>query len=583
MLSNSIIKRFRFLGIMLILTLYTLPICCGGNGDGDDNGDDQSRISIDLEPSKAAVMVNASFTFQVNVQGTENSDLTWYVNDQEGGSSELGVIQNGIYTAPPVLPPTPNVIIRCQSNVEPDVKANANILITSPWMQTYGGINDDEFLTVCTLPENDYILAGDTASFVGGIRSSWLIKLTQDGSRNWEKIYGRNEGDDFFSTRAMLLGNSEIVSAARIFQSEEGPVWKLTKDGSVMWSLTNKDTEIHSSGRLSSFEIKPTVDGGLVIATGYGYNSVGDLYNKAYIWKLNFNGRIEWRSIFKGNRPTGNYIDQDGAYSIEQTIDGGYIVAGWLGVSSLSWNEQKNCFLIYGHFCPAPPQYSGLWLTKLRSDGSPIWSKRFQTSTPSYAVVRHIPSGGLILLAQIADIGSGSLDFWILKIDENGTPLWQCTYGGSADDLGYDIKPTSNGGFIVVGETQSFGYGESDALVLKLRGDGSVEWTKTYGGIGTDQVLTVEPSVDGGFILAGRTNSFGEGGQDAWVLKIDPYGGIGDNCPLVVSEPDIIAQPTTVAHDDITVSFEISSDDLIETTLYAEPIQNSIHHLCGSR
>ena len=102
---------------------------------------------------------------------------------------------------------------------------------------------------------------------------------------------------------------------------------------------------------------------------------------------------------------------------------------------------------------------------------------------------------------QTADFGAGDLDIWVLNLDEYGHPLWQYTYGGGADDLGYDIKPTGDGGFIAVGETRSFGHGESDALFRKLRSDGIVEWTKTCGGIADDQTFTVEPTADGGFTL----------------------------------------------------------------------------------
>jgi hypothetical protein len=188
------------------------------------------------------------------------------------------------------------------------------------------------------------------------------LRLDQDGGKIWEKSYGQNAGDESTLTRAILLGKGEIVASSRIFQAEDGPVWKVSPEGALYWSKTNKGTELPYWGsvRLDTFEIKPTKDEGLVIATGINYWTAGDQYNKAYIWKLNTDGGIDWRSIFKGDRPTGNFIDQDGAYSIEQTNDNGYVIAGWLGKSSLSWNKQQECWLTTGQYCPDPPQYQGL-------------------------------------------------------------------------------------------------------------------------------------------------------------------------------------------------------------------------------
>jgi hypothetical protein len=148
-------------------------------------------------------------------------------------------------------------------------------------------------------------------------------------------------------------------------------------------------------------------------------------------------------------------------------------------------------------------------------------------------------------------------------------------YGWNGADRGYDIKPTADGGFIAVGETESFGYGESDVLVLKLLGDGSLEWQKTYGGLNTDQAFSVEQTADDGYILVGRTNSFSSAGFDAWVLKLDPFGDVGDNCQLV-GVPNVTTQAATFPRDEITVFYEINSDEMRETLLSANTSDSTV-------
>jgi hypothetical protein len=350
---NSSKRKFIY-----IIALLTVAMLFFASGCSQSGGENESTVSIVLIPSQAMVMVNASIAFNVTILGTNLADLIWSVNHLEGGSSELGFVQNGVYTAPPLQPTNPTLQIICRSKTDPNAAATSTIRITTPWVKTFGGLNDEVFSAVQEDSEGNYVLAGDTASFGSGVRTSWIVKSSSDGNPLWERTYSRNAGDDLYSTRIVATEDGGLVASARIFQTGEGPIFKLDQDGAVDWARTN--TEDTPSGRLGSFDIKTTADGGVVMATGLNYWAAGDQYHEAYVWKLNARSDRNWRTRLKAIRPTGSYIDQDGMYSIEQTRDGGYITVGWLGKSSLSWNAQKACFLLYGHYCPDPPQYQGL-------------------------------------------------------------------------------------------------------------------------------------------------------------------------------------------------------------------------------
>ena len=105
-----------------------------------------------------------------------------------------------------------------------------------------------------------------------------------------------------------------------------------------------------------------------------------------------------------------------------------------------------------------------------------------------------------------------------------GAEPWAKTYGGSNFDLGFSMQETWDGGWIVAGATASSGEGENDAWVVKLDSDGEIAWQKTYGGSGNDYAKCIGLTMDGGYIVAGTTYSFGTGGSDAWLLKLDENG-----------------------------------------------------------
>ncbi len=124
-------------------------------------------------------------------------------------------------------------------------------------------------------------------------------------------------------------------------------------------------------------------------------------------------------------------------------------------------------------------------------------------------------------------IGSGN--FFVLKLDQTGGVSWQKAYKmGSGDDYANSIQQTSDGGYIVVGSTYSFGAGQEDMWVLKLDQVGIVSWQKTYGGSLDDWAYSIQQTRDGGYIVAGETKSFGAGNYDMWLLKLDGNGTINN-------------------------------------------------------
>ncbi len=154
------------------------------------------------------------------------------------------------------------------------------------------------------------------------------------------------------------------------------------------------------------------------------------------------------------------------------------------------------------------------WAGALGGAGSDVASQARPTS-----------DGGIITAGFTTSSGAGGEDLWVVKLDTAGAVLWSRAYGGPADERAYVILETSDG-FIVLGWTESFGAGGRDAWILKLDVLGNVLWQKTYGGPGFDQGDDIRATSDGGFIAACFTMSAGAGSEDFWLLKIDASGTI---------------------------------------------------------
>ncbi|MDI6760224.1 MAG: hypothetical protein QMD05_05320 [Candidatus Brocadiaceae bacterium] len=152
--------------------------------------------------------------------------------------------------------------------------------------------------------------------------------------------------------------------------------------------------------------------------------------------------------------------------------------------------------------------------------------------------VQETRDGGYIVAGATRSFGAGETDAWVLKLRPDGSIEWQKSYGGVKNDWAHSIQQTSDGGYIVAGHISSFFTEEEgivDLWVLKLGPDGAVEWEKTYGGGGSDETNSIRQTREGGYIVAGSTSSFGtgKGNADIWTLKLGVDGSIDPSCNFI--------------------------------------------------
>jgi len=218
--------------------------------------------------------------------------------------------------------------------------------------------------------------------------------------------------------------------------------------------------------------------------------------------------QVTWSRTYGGS-------SYDSFSAVIPTSDGGFVGAG----ETYSFGLQQG----------------GVWVVKMNSAGAVAWQNIYSSpsGTSVASSIIQTSDGGYAVVGLTYASGAGACDVWVLKLNAAGLIGWQKTYGGAGAESGFAISQTSDGGFIVAGDTDSFGAGNLDFMLLKLTASGAVLWQKAYGTSSNDESPSaVRQTSDGGYIVAGysgmygRQNAFANGPTDFWVMKLDSSGVI---------------------------------------------------------
>jgi hypothetical protein len=368
-----------------------------------------------------------------------------------------------------------------------------SVAAASEWNQAYGQSGDDEVFSVVQTRDGGYALGGFTNSSGAGSYDFWLIKTDVNGTMLWNRTYGGTGDDEAYSVIQTADGGYALVGYTDSFGAGETNAWLVKTDanGNMVWNQTYGGRATNQATAVTQ-----TSDGGYAIA-GYT-DSYGTGNYDFWLIKTDANGTMLWNQTYGG---TGD----DKGYSVIQTTDGGYALAGY----TASYGAGMDDF----------------WLVKTDASGNLKWNQTYGGAGDdgAYSVIQ-ITDGGYALGGYTNSTGAGRYDFWLVKTDVNGTMLWSHTYGDTGDEFGSAVVQTSDGGYALAGPTDSYGAGDFDFWLVKTDSSGNMQWNKTYGGSGDDEPYSLIPTSDGGFALAGFTRSFGVGIYDGWLVKTDASG-----------------------------------------------------------
>ena len=359
------------------------------------------------------------------------------------------------------------------------------------WEKTYNISDYDYGSSIQQTSDGGYILTGHISILEQDII---LIKLNSLGDTLWTNSLIETH-DQVGRCVKQTSDNGYILCGTREIGGN-GNIWVIKTDsiGNMYWNVTFGDTLSYSEG----YSVQQTSDGGYIITGGTNVDQFLGNSNIQLI-KIDGFGVEQWNQTYGG---TG----EDCGYSVQQTTDGGYITTG---VIDLWGNNQGEIYLV-----------------KTDVNGVELWNNTFGgTSEDIGRSVQQTIDGGYIISGYTWGGINGQSDIYTIKTDSNGIELWSHHLGGIDQDYSRSIQQTTDGGYIICGETSSYGNGDVDVYLIKTDDFGVEQWSQTFGGTDYDYGCSVQQTTDGGYIITGGTRSFGNWGN-IYVIKTDGNGNV---------------------------------------------------------
>ena len=379
------------------------------------------------------------------------------------------------------------------------------------WTKTFGTPDAPQLAKkVRQTSDGGYILVGGARR--RGSHYAYLVKTDSSGNLQWEKTLGDGADDWGFDVQQTSDGGY-IIAGAHNGNGDDHDDRELSRNSEVYLIKTDAAGKMQWEKKFGgdkadkALRVQQTADGGYIIVGITA--SFGAGHWDVYLLKTDSSGNLKWQRTFGTEK-------EDWGQSVLQTPDGGYILAGQtqVGEGKIMQNGlPKTIFNVY--------------VVRTDSAGKLIWEKIFggRKNNVKARSIKITPDGNYIIAGTTDTGGNGNNDFYLLKIDPEGNTLWEkrITKPVTRDQC-WDVDVTTDGGYILAGETMKGGMGghDLDVFVVRTDADGKVLWTKVIGEAGPltgEWARGVEQTSDGGYILAGMTTS-ADGNKDAFLIKL---------------------------------------------------------------
>jgi hypothetical protein len=355
----------------------------------------------------------------------------------------------------------------------------------SLWMRTYWRGNFESAWSIEELAGGGYIVAGRTQVLPNANPDVYILRTDANGDTLWTRRYGWDLIDEPNQVRETSDGNYIVVGKTQAILDSTYYVLllKIAPTGDTLWTRTYGQGYWYSYG-LSVAEVS---SGGYILAGGVGTYSHS---TQAFLIRTDADGDTLWTKLH-------GTINQEEIWSIQETYDGGFIGSG--GVSQ------------------------DFYLLRTDANGDTLGTRQYGGPSGELGLsVAETPDSGYIVAGYTWSYGSGMTDAYYVKTDRNGDLDWARAHGGTQKDQVYTVKVTSDDHYISAGHTESFGPAAGNMWLVKMDADGDTVWTAVYGGNGEDRAHSGGETSDGGYILAGSTNSFGAPQHNVYLVKTAP-------------------------------------------------------------
>jgi len=407
------------------------------------------------------------------------------------------------------------------------------------FQRTYGGPATDEGCCVQQTTDGGYVIAGGTHSYGAGSCDVYLVKTDARGDVVWTRTYGDAASDEGFSVQQTVDGGYIIAGYTQSggVGLEDFYLIRTNANGDTLWTRTFGgvyDQDVAD-------QVQQTADSGFIVVGCSFLDGPGD--NVVRVVKTDADGNTQW------NRTYGEGLEH--GYSVRQTTDGGYIVVG-----------QTQSFV-------SPDARPDVWLVRLDAAGDTLWTRTFgDTAWDQGNWVEQTADGGYVITGRTNYFGGAGItgDVYLVRTDPDGNMLWSSAYGGDSSDMGNSVQQVHEGVYAIAGVTSSFGAGGPDFYLIQTDADGDTLWTRTFGDVSYEWASMFRRTADGGYIIVGTTESFGAGGRDVWLVKTDSLGNVGVEEPqaspmrtrglTLVCEPNPCRGATQVSFKPQAASFK---------------------------
>ena len=361
--------------------------------------------------------------------------------------------------------------------------------------RTYGGTDWDEGYSVQQTADDGYIISGYTGSFGAGGYDVYLIKTDATGNTIWTKTYGGTEWEEGHSVEQTTDSGYIITGYTNSFGAGYDDIYLIKTNAN---GDANWTRTYGGADNDEGYSVQQTADGGYIVAGSTSSFGAGSW--DVYLIKTKSNGDTTWTRTFGG-------AWDDGGYSVQQTADDGYIITG------------------YTHSFGAG--YWDVYLIKTDTNGDTIWTRTYGGTNHEHgASVQQTADGGYIIAGHTESYGAGYWDVYLIKTDANGDTSWTRTFGDDDQDYGWSVVQTSDGGYTIASTTAPWGPGYDDIILIRTDSCGDTCWTRTFGGDSADLAYAVQQTADGGYVLAGSTTSFGPWMANFYLIKTDSLGNV---------------------------------------------------------
>ena len=388
------------------------------------------------------------------------------------------------------------------ANAQYDTKENAGQKNTNSlqppsieWYKTFGGSGYDMLYCVRQTDDGGYIAAGSTSD-EDGTGHAWLVKIDANGNEEWSAKNLVNSGGAANIVTSYIELTDDGGYLVSGYNGVFGFMWKTDETGHTEWvKYYPPKSQGGDYGRLSMAQ--QTDDGGYVAIC---YKEVSSTDYDSMLIKTDSAGNVEWSKTYR----YGNGLDE--LFSLAKTDDGGYVMGGYANT----------------------PDNVNYWVVKTDSQGNKQWEKTYGGVNWAASFARNAcvqtDDGGYMVTGITDAYGAGKNDLWIVKTDENGNEEWNESFGESTDERCWSMDITDDGGYIFCLTKNYAGMSGSkgDVWIIKVDNEGNAVWSQTFDGSKEDRGYYISRTSDGGYIVAGRTESYGAGGSDGLLIKISP-------------------------------------------------------------